>query len=926
MGDLLDILRENLWKKPSGPTGIQRLMDQGVSVPKEFLRASTAPFLTGAGVLLGIAQGLKETGQWLGEALQGGARSAVVLGEEGDPSFLGRGLFATADLLVGGAPGGGTGIANAFRKASPRAIAAAEALLAKGKSVEEAARVTGAWRTKAGWVSEMSDEGFQLKKGLEHFEGMTLPLEEVIRHPSFLAEFPELARESMVRITEAGRDPGFVGYKEGRGGMITLGTEATREDAIHELTHLTAREEGLAQGTNSLRELFRLGGEHRLLELQDKLKAIPEKWGPEPGKWPLSVAREHADLWAELSKLSQSADRAYWRNPGEMLAREAESRMYLSDKEKALWPLSEELLLRAGSKEMPFFSALVRNWANFRAGKGAGQKFFTPEQLGARLKQMASKDELLAGGYLEVLDRLPRGTKLPAEKVDRWLQRGDLSKKVRVHRLEEGTKNWEKLLEGVSGDLRVFDDPEEAFETYNRLKQRYETGAEGLSPEFQKEMIRYAQAKLDELQPILKKYNPLKYDPDVQEYIRLNQTGARWDEIEPYQRIIEERYPERAGREGTWEQIFGPGDPVAKPKYPMSYLHPFRPFGKGDYWEELIAYDRPTLGVKVGARKLLEQETAARKVRQGELADMLLGAGPKSEAVKAEEQAWLKELGETFDYLQEKFVEALEKGNWAEEARWSKGYSEILNQYMSFDPNRSARERILKEGIRKYSPDTGWNSPELQKELRDLYHEYLDLTYSSLPSVEEFKLLAKPVQADVMHYGDVDPGTFGFGRMVRASDPELGQGTYGLEIQSNLYMEKGKQIGPFLEKGVSPIVDAALYNAAKRGDKFFAVPLRETIAQRWQKDPSAGYVKHIYGEEGSAVRRLVQQLRKVGGEKVQPMRRMLEFSSGRSGEKQYQEAIVVPIPPKARENILKKGFKISKNESLLDVVRRAFYA
>ena len=371
MAGLLDLLRETFWQKPSGPTGVPTGMDEGVSVPREFLRASSAPFLTGGGALLGIAQGLKESADWLQEATHGGARRAAVLGEEGDPSFLGRGLFATADVLVGSAPGGGTGVANMFRKSSPKAIAAAEALLAKGMSVEDAAKATAAWRTKAGWVSEMPDEGAMLKRGLEHYEGMTLPLEDVIKHPTLLAEFPELGRESVVRITEPGWDPGFTPYGKGQtGGMITLPSNASLEDAIHEGQHLVAHHEGLASGTSGVRELARIGGK-RYLDLQERLKAISEKWGPESGKWPLSAAREFSENMAEVMKLNKEADRAYWRDPGEMLAREAESRLPMSSAERAQWPLTDELLLRAGSKQTSLLAKIMWNWDKLaERGKG----------------------------------------------------------------------------------------------------------------------------------------------------------------------------------------------------------------------------------------------------------------------------------------------------------------------------------------------------------------------------------------------------------------------------------------------------------------------------------------------------------------------------------------------------------------------------
>jgi site-specific DNA-adenine methylase len=875
MSELLDILRETISEtgeevkdffRMEIPRQMGTKLDEGVSVPKAFLRATTALPLTAWGFGKALVEGAAE----ISRVAQGDYRGLGIPASEWEAfseetkerslGALGRVNLAVQDLMVGGAPGstGGTvGAGPAIRRGSFRLrggksskapksldrLAPGEQFVdlftGSGSVIHEAVqreaaetflmgelnpRTANVHRTIKTQPEELTEA---LRYYLEGVESPTTPETQIV--------LEDLQRRSLNgefandNVAQAAVDLvlGNYSYRYEPGGELSIGPPKAKVIQPERLIRSVEQQSELLQKV----DLLELPWQDTLA--QANKNAIVFADPPYMRTHGYKHGRFNEAATEELSRaLQQHVERG-----GTVLVDEYPPGMekfgFLKNVRPTGYGGGKELeggagalFLRAGDKSSPFFSALARNWQAFRSGKGAAQKAFSPEQLAARFKQMGSVDELKAGGFLEVLERLPKNTKLPAEKVDNWLERNNLAGKVRVHELRELTAQ----------ELRTF-------------------AAEG----------------------------------------------------------------------------------PKTPAYPTSHISPFVPFKEGDYREEVLGYTNKTLGVLLEPRLSIESRRAHRLTRVDELMDQLYVAGPKGRVIYEET--------DVFD-LQD-FKEAREAiGQPAPTKAHVNRQWNALNELLESQLVRGNRLRNRYTGQKALrAPDS-----ERQKLLDELY-QIADVTLlpsSEIPSdspvrfqyapkpIEETRLQsATPFESQPYHYDKVDKGAFAWGRLVDdVIDPELGRGTYAVELQSNIAAMNAeanpKRIGPFIERGIGPSIDAMLFGAAKRGDDFVAIPIadREFWKHRYSgaADPeNYKWIEALYGEKGAIAQQLKARIKSTSGEKVEAERRMLQFSVRRNArERQHHEAIVVPLSEEAREAILQKGFKISKLEQLTEVARSAF--
>jgi site-specific DNA-adenine methylase len=565
------------------------------------------------------------------------------------------------------------------------------------------------------------------------------------------------------------------------------------------------------------------------------------------------------------------------------------------------------LFLGAGDKSSPFFSALARNWQSFRSGKGAAQKAFTPEQLAARFKQMGSEKELEAGGFLEVLERLPKGTKLSAEKVDRWLERNNLAGKVRVHELQVLSPQELQRQEALRKTFteRYASSAQDSFEGRSR---RYEAESARTIEDYD-ELIGTLRADLDNLRQ-KGNFEDVSFPDAVR---KLEEDIALGEKLQQELQEFETQVHKL-------------------PVYGTSHIAPFIPFKEGDYREEVLGYGSKTLGEILRVRNPEARE--AQRTRVDELLDTLYGFGSKSKALTQERDEAIElwhELGDIKETLSVKpqksqTLNALEEVlqsrlNATKQASGATEALRDLQKPLAYEERGALINELNRLSRINFSREKG-----LREELRNVGLES-----------------AQPFRAQDYHYHKADPFAFGWGRLVSdVIEPETGRGTYALELQSNLAARNAKEspqrVGPFLERGVGPSIDLMLYNAAKRGDDFVAVPVadREFWKHRYGEDAALEktpegewknykWLEALYGEKGTIAQQLKARIKSVSGEKVEAERKMLQFSVGRNPkERQHYEGVVIPISEETREAILRKGFKISKLEQLANVARTAF--
>ncbi|MFA5706938.1 MAG: hypothetical protein WDA41_11325, partial [Candidatus Neomarinimicrobiota bacterium] len=235
-----------------------------------------------------------------------------------------------------------------------------------GKDVKGLAQYAGpnakGWETAKGKFSSLYDKKprFEIDDSMADFKGVTLdkdgrfshylPLAELYRHPELYQNYPELEKVSVNLVIDPKESPGG-SFRPGKGDMLPQITVIAKDEVgaketlTHEIQHWIQEKEGFAKGGDlKISPDLQQASREALPKYEERLRLANKKVHSAKTQEEYDSAKLDADsIYRQIQELKdhisgESALRNYKNLSGEIEARDAANRSFLSPEERAELP------------------------------------------------------------------------------------------------------------------------------------------------------------------------------------------------------------------------------------------------------------------------------------------------------------------------------------------------------------------------------------------------------------------------------------------------------------------------------------------------------------------------------------------------------------------------------------------------------------
>lgn len=209
-------------------------------------------------------------------------------------------------------------------------LSLARKMESEGANADEILKNTGWFKGMEGkWKYEIPDNPSRFSMG-PMTGNKTVSATEILDHPELYKAYPFLRNtkiESMPAEAPSGAVGAYLGPSFPSGGLVSLGTKARRDTALHEMQHAVQEFEGFALGGGPANMAESLN--KQALELSKQAKILIEQGDKDTA---VKIVTD-AKILRDLAKLAEKdPEKAYKALAGEVEARNVQRRMMLEDR------------------------------------------------------------------------------------------------------------------------------------------------------------------------------------------------------------------------------------------------------------------------------------------------------------------------------------------------------------------------------------------------------------------------------------------------------------------------------------------------------------------------------------------------------------------------------------------------------------------